>query len=72
MEYKPKYHSKSIQKSQNPSTTSIPSRSRLESPDHKSEVIETSPSSPEVVRQLPYLDYIPKSPKVYYLIQKME
>ena len=72
MAYKPKYQSKNIHKSQIPSTTSTPSRSCSKSRDQKSEVVETSPSSPEVVRQLPYLDYIPKSPKVYYLIQKME
>jgi len=62
MVYKPKDQSKNIHKSQNPSTTSTPSRSRSESLDQKSEVVETSPSPLEVVRQPPPSDYTPKSP----------
>ena len=72
MAYKPKYQSKNIHKSQKPSTTSTPSRSCSESPDQKVEVIETSPSSPELVTQPPSLDYTRESLKVHSLIQKLE
>jgi len=72
MAYKPKYHLESIHKSQNPSTTSILSRSHSESPDQEYEVVETYPSSPEVVRQPPSPDYIPESLEVHSLIQKLE
>ena len=72
MAYKPKYHSERIQKSQNPSTTSIPSRSCSESPDEESEVVETSHSSLEVVRKTPSQYYIPEYHEVHSLIQKLE
>ena len=72
MTYKSKDQLKNIHKSQNPSTTSMHSRSRSESPDHKYEVVETSPSSPKVVRQPPSPDYTFESPKVHSLIQKLE
>ena len=68
MEDEAKNHSKSIHKSQNPSTTSTPSRSRLESPNQNFEVVETFPSSREVVSQLPSPNYIPESPEVHSLI----
>ena len=72
MEYKPKDQSINIYKSQNPSTTSTPSRFPSKSPDQKSEVIETSPSSPEVVRKPPSPDYTAESLEVHSLIQKLE
>ena len=72
MAYKPKDQSKNIHKSQNPSTTSTPSRSRSKSLDEKYEVVETYPLSPEVVIQPPSLDYTPESPEVHSLIQKLE
>ena len=68
MEDKAKNHSKSIHKIQNPSAISTPSQTRSESPDHKFEVVETSPLSPEVVRQQPSPHYIPESPKFHSLI----
>jgi len=67
-----KNHSKSIHKSQNPSTISTPFETRSKSPYQKSKVVETSPSSPEVVRQPPSPDYTPESPKVHSLIHKLE
>jgi len=65
---KHKYHLKSIHKSQNPSTVSTPSKNHSESANQKSKVVETSPSSLEVVRQPPSSDYTPSSLEVYSLI----
>lgn len=72
MAYKPKDQLKNIHKSQNPSTTSTPSRSCSISSYQKSEVVETSPSSLEVVRQPPSPDYTPETPEVHSLTQKLE
>ena len=72
MAYKPQDQLKNIHKSQNPSTTSTPSRSRSESPNQKSEVVETSLLYPEVVSQPPSPYYTPNSTKVHYLIQILE
>jgi len=72
MEYKSKDQLKNINKSQNPSTTSTSSRSRSKSPDQKSEVVETSPSSPEVLRQASSSIYTPESLEVHSLIHKLE
>jgi len=72
MAYKSKDQLKNIHKSQNPSTTSTSSRSHSKSPDHKSKVVETSPSSPEVLRQPPSSNYTPESPEFHSLIHKLE
>ena len=72
MAYKPKDHLKKNHKSQNPSTISTPSQTRSESPNRKSEVVETYPSSHEVVRRPPSPEYTLESPEVHSLIQKLE
>lgn len=72
MACKPKYELKNIHNIQNPSTTSKPSRYRSKSLDQKFGIVETSPSSPKVVRQPPSPDYTFESPKVHSLIQKLE
>lgn len=72
MAHKSKYQFKNIHKSQNPSRTSTSSRSRSKSLNQKSEVVETSPLSPEVLRQVPSSDYTPDSPEVHSLIKKLE
>ena len=70
--YKPKDQLKNVHKSQNPSTTSTPSKSCSKYLDQKSEVVETSPSSPKVLIQPPSSNYTPEFPEFHSFIQKLE
>ena len=59
-------------KSRSPQKHSTISQSQSRSPTHKSEVVETFPSSPKVSRHPSTSEFIPESPEVQSLIQQLE
>ena len=59
-------------KSRSPKKHPTPSWSNSKSPTHKSEIVETSPSSPQIFRQSSALEFTLETPEVQSLIQKLE
>ena len=72
MAYKSKPQTRSPHKSRSPQKHPTTSRSNSKSPTQKSEIVETSPSSPQIFCQSSTSEFTPESPKVQSLIQKLE